>query len=125
MAFLSTHTTSAFLEGQVREIGIGIVIGVVLIFTELMVLGTGDVDHVKARHLGVPHQLEEGLVALPVVHPREGLPGVLAGSLVVLSQLLLFRRVEDEVEAVRVVLDLKKTQDLCQLCGHIRAAKLF
>ena len=50
MAFLSTHTTSAFLEGQVREIGIGIVIGVVLIFTELMVLGTGDVDHVKARH---------------------------------------------------------------------------
>ena len=77
-----------------------------------MVLCAGDVDHVEAGHLRVPHQLEEGLVAPPVVDPREGLPGVLASRLVVLSQLLLVRRVEDEVEAVRVVLDLKKTQDL-------------
>ena len=33
-----------------------------------MVLGAGEVDHVEAGHLRVPHQLEEGLVALLKVH---------------------------------------------------------
>ena len=71
-----------------------------------MVLGAGDVDHVEARHLGVPHQLEEGLVAPPVVDPREGLLGVLAGRLVLPQQPLLVGRVEDQVQAVRAVLRL-------------------
>ena len=72
-----------------------------------MVLGAGDVDHVEAGHLRVPHQLEEGVVALLQVDPRVDLPGLLSGSLVVQPELLPVGRVEDEVEALCAVLQLE------------------
>ena len=49
--------------------------------TELVVLGAGDVCHVEAGHLRVPHQLEEGVVALLEVDPREDLPGLGVNSI--------------------------------------------
>ena len=73
-----------------------------------MVPGAGEVDHVEAGHLRVPHQLEEGLVALLKVHLGVDLSGLLLRRLIVLPQLLLLLRVEDEVEAVRAVSRLER-----------------
>ena len=78
------------------------------ILTKFMVPGAGDVDHVEAGHLRVPHQLEEGIVAILKVHPFVDLLGLLLRRLIVQSQLLFVLRVEDEVEAVCNVLHLER-----------------